>query len=292
MKSYLLLVAVCAIAYHAASQNIGIGTSDPISRLQVSAAATDIINIENTNELNVGVTSGLLFTDGLQGANNYKYAGAIRTIGINTTEARMGLFTYASSSPGGLLERITILDNGKVGINNTNPLYSLSVTGNCYVTTYMGIGTTPSASYSLSVSGASRFYNDLRIDGVLNPNNALSIGNSVAVEGSLSVLNGYGIVRNVSSTQMKIKIVSAGFNATNLGAGATLTSGYLGFGENFASVSVFVGNLTTGTGDYGKILIVPIDIDTSLDRCRFQITNVASSAVTFTGSWQFLLVGY
>lgn len=283
-----ILFGICTLTN---AQNVGIGTSTPVSIFHAATNVNHVFTAENTNSLSLGITTGINFAAGINSANNYKYTGAIRTIGTSTTDARLGLFTYTGNNPAGLIERLTILDNGNVGIGNINPLYNLSVSGSGYFTTYVGIQTPPNVSYSLSVSGAARYYSDLRVDGILNPNNALAIGNNTTIEGTLTVQNGKGIVRSVSSTQMKIKRTGVGFAGTNLGAGATIESGYLNFGEDYTAVTVLVGQAYNGTGDYAKVFVVPFEVDEVNDRCRFKVTNVASSAITFDADWEIVLIG-
>jgi hypothetical protein len=197
-----------------------------------------------------------------------------------------GIFMIAEAQSG-----MTILNNGHVGIGNTNPLYDLSVTGNGYFSTYLGVHTPPNSSYSLSVAGPARYFNDIRVDGVLNPTSALNIGTNVAVGGLLTVSNGKGIVRSTSSSQMKIKRITISLSATSFGAGSTFDSGYLYFGEDFSSVSVTVGQAFNGTGDWAKVLLVPFEVDETNDRCRFKVTNVAGSSITFDSDWEIVLIG-
>jgi hypothetical protein len=63
------------------------------------------------------------------------YTGAIKTIGISTNAARLGLFTYAASSPNLLLERLSITDDGNVGIGTTTPHSKLEITQPATATT-------------------------------------------------------------------------------------------------------------------------------------------------------------
>jgi hypothetical protein len=291
MKQLLIFFMTIGMAKLAMAQNTGIGTSTPVSALHTATSVSNVLTLENTNPLVLGITSGLNFAAGINSVNSYKYIGAIRAIGTSTSEGRLGLFTFASNTPNGLAERITILNNGNVGINNTNPQYDLSVNGSGYFTNYVGIQTAPSSSYALSVSGSARYYGDLRVDGVLNPNNTLDIGNNTTIEGTLTVENGKGIVRSFSSTQMKIKRAAVGLSAVNLGAGASIESGYLNFGDDFTAVTVIVGQPYNSTGDYFKVLLVPFDVDVVNDRCRFKLTNVANSAITFDSDWDIMLIG-
>jgi hypothetical protein len=90
---------------------------------------------------------------------------------------------------------------------------------------------------------------------------------------------------------MKIKRMTVGFSATNLGAGATIESGFLNFAEDFTAVTVIMGQAYNSTGDWSKILVVPFEVDETNDRCRFVITNVSSSAVTFSSSYEVIAIG-
>jgi hypothetical protein len=55
---------------------------------------------------------------------NY-YTGGIGTVGTTGTTGRLGFYTNTSSDNNVLIERMTILHNGFVGIANNNPLYML-----------------------------------------------------------------------------------------------------------------------------------------------------------------------
>lgn len=291
MKYLVVLFIMIGLSGLLSAQNVGIGTTSPVSALHTASGGNHVLTIENAASLDIGITTGLNFSAGINSANSIKYTGAIRTIGTSTAEARLGFFTYASNSPSGLFERLSILDNGNVGINSTNPQYDLTVGGTGYFTSYVGIQTLPNSSYALSVSGPARYYDDLRVDGILNPNNTLAIGNNTTVEGTLTVENGKGIVRSTTSTQMKIKRAGVGLSATNLAAGATIDSGFLNFNENFTNVSVVMGQVYNGTGDYGKVFIVPFEVDETNDRCRFKVTNVSGSPITFDADWEVVLIG-
>ncbi len=265
-RIYFILV-ILTIVRCLQAQNVGINTNTPVMPFHVASSNEDLTVFENTTPLNNAVQSNLYFANGLNGPNPIKYTGAIKTIGSGDSYARLGLFTYASQLPSDLIERLSILDNGNVGIGTINPLYKLEV------------------------NGPVRFQNDLQINGSLNPGNVLTIGNNTTIGGTLTVASGKGIVRSTSSTQMKIKRISIGISATNFGAGSTLTNGILGFGEDFASVTVTVGQGFNGTGDWAKVLIVPCNVDNVANTCQFKITNVSNASIDFTGNWEVVLTG-
>ena len=74
-----------------------------------------LLTLWNRDNLEENVENSIIFRD-----SEY-FTGAIKTIGTSDHEARLGLFSSAASSEDGLKERLTILNNGKVGIGNSTP---------------------------------------------------------------------------------------------------------------------------------------------------------------------------
>ena len=104
--------------------NVGIGTISPLMKLHVVKADSAVALLENTQTLNTNVSNALYFKTG---NGLLPYTGALKTIGEGTGAARLGLFTYASFGANGLLERLSIADNGNTGIGTTLPLMNLHV---------------------------------------------------------------------------------------------------------------------------------------------------------------------
>lgn len=100
------------------SGDVGIGISLPKMQLHVVSTDSAVALLENSQSLNTNVGNALYFKTG---SGSFPYTGAIKTTGEGTTTARLGLFTYASTSPNQLLERLSISDNGNVGIGTTVP---------------------------------------------------------------------------------------------------------------------------------------------------------------------------
>jgi hypothetical protein len=112
--------------------NVGIGTDSPPNLLTVdtNAAATtsDSISVRNRGISATGHTVGLRFQ------YNAAVPSAIRTVNtdISSGAGRLGLFTSPDGTAGNLVERLSILSNGFVGIGNagTNPGNPLHVNHN------------------------------------------------------------------------------------------------------------------------------------------------------------------
>jgi hypothetical protein len=108
----------------AVAQNIGAGTASPTMKLHVSSPAdTALLLLDNNTALANARNAGLYFKTG-----SY-YTGAVKTIGTGVNVARLGFFTFADINQNQLRERMTILDNGNVGIGTNNPNALLEING-------------------------------------------------------------------------------------------------------------------------------------------------------------------
>ncbi|UAY53465.1 hypothetical protein [Ferruginibacter albus] len=110
-----------------AAQNVGVGTTTPPVKLTVQdASASNLLLLSNFNAMNTNVRSTLLF-----GGPDY-VSGQIGTIGTSNVTARLGFLTGYSVTGvvNNFVERLSILNNGYIGINQTNPQYLLDVNGN------------------------------------------------------------------------------------------------------------------------------------------------------------------
>jgi hypothetical protein len=127
MKKILILCSLGLTGGYLPAQNIGLGTAIPLMKLHVAKADSAVALLENTQTLGAGVNTALYFKTGNAG---FPYTGAVKTIGEGPAAARLGFFTYTSTSPNQLLERLSITDVGNIGINNTQPQTNLHINPN------------------------------------------------------------------------------------------------------------------------------------------------------------------
>lgn len=119
---FLLMMSLVPVG-ETKAQDVGIGTLSPDHTLHVAANTSTLFKLDNTSALSTGVMSEMYFKTGTH------YTGALKTIGNGTVTARLGLFTYAVTNPTALLERMSIMDNGNVGIGTNSPGFLLDVNG-------------------------------------------------------------------------------------------------------------------------------------------------------------------
>lgn len=116
----------------------------------------------------------------------------------------MGLFAGSQNSPG-YLERLTISNDGFVGIGDTTPSYRLDVNGTGRFTNYLSVEST---SY---LYGTIYGYANAYIDGLLDVDANIEAGSDVNVVGEVTVSNGQGIVKSNSATQLRMEFSSGAF---------------------------------------------------------------------------------
>src|SRR5258706_758764 len=107
MKTLALILAMITIQLTA------------IAKVRIETAGSPDFQLSNTTGLNTDVSSRLFFKSGTF------YTGGMGTIGTGTITARLSFLTQAALDQNNLIERMSILNNGFVGIANNNPLYPL-----------------------------------------------------------------------------------------------------------------------------------------------------------------------
>lgn len=125
MCKTLALTTIClAFSALVVAQNVGVGNTSPGMKLHVSSPAdTALLLLDNNAALANNKNAGLYFKTG-----NY-FTGALKAIGTGVNVARLAFFTFADINQNQLRERMSILDNGNVGIGTTAPNALLEVNG-------------------------------------------------------------------------------------------------------------------------------------------------------------------
>lgn len=193
------------------------------------------------------------------------------------------------------------------GIGNVLPSYDLHA-GVGYFITRVGIGTIPNSTYALDVGPSSvRFQGAFRFDGIVNPNNALTIGNNGTVDGALIVTGNAdvsggldvtgsirvnankGIVRSHNGTQVKIVRTTITLSGS-LSAGGSVDSGEFAYEAFGGTPQVYVGNMVNATiGNWARLVIMPFDVDTN--SCKFRVFNHSQTSVSVEVTYSLLIVG-
>lgn len=213
----------------AGAQNIGIGTNSPLMKLHISSGEAGGLLIENTQTLNTEVNNSLVFKIG---DGQYKYTGAIKTIGQGANAARIGFFTYAAFTAEELLERMSITDAGNVGIGLINPTNKLSVQGNANITGSLGLGTIiPASSALLDLSSTTKGFLPPRMDSAARNAIAAPVAGLIlwctncGPSGSLQIHNGsaWMAIGSVNSTPQKPSIVTT--NVTGVTGSSAVSGG-------------------------------------------------------------------
>ena len=140
-------------------------------------------------------------------------------------------------------------------------------------------------------SGGMKFRTFRAGDAFIFRNSENSTLATIEETGDITVKNGKGIVRSADATQLKIIRTAVVLTGNSLAAGGSLTSGDL-FYEPFSGIpTVTVGQIddASATGDWYKVLIVPIQV--ASNKCKLRIYNTSSATISFNATWNFLIVG-
>ncbi|MDB5245384.1 MAG: hypothetical protein JWN90_489 [Parcubacteria group bacterium] len=247
--------------------NVGIGSSSPLSTLSVTGSGT-------TNPFTIASSSGLaVFTVDSSGnttiANTLTSAGAINAQnGVALSLGRQISWGNATNIVGGTgndgairfntnsLERLTILQNGNVGIGSTTPLSTLSVTGTGTTNPFTVASSSGNAMFSINSSGAALFNNQAGSLGTV----LQSFGAGAAPQWVSTTTLGFASSTSVGSANQVAYYNSSGvlggtsgfsFDGTNLGVGGTITSTgqHISFGGTAAANNpsyTFASDLSTG----------------------------------------------
>lgn len=151
---------------------INLGAISPSGRVDMGSTDGNNLVLRNLNSLVSSNNNNMYFKNG-----NY-WTGRISAMGTSTTEANLSFFTGASTSFSGLTERMTILNNGNVGIGTTNPTSKFQVIGNAAVN---GITT---------LNGNTTVNGTTALNGSTTINANMSVIGNTSMTGNLQISNG------------------------------------------------------------------------------------------------------
>lgn len=110
------------------SGKVGIGTTNPGANLEVSGTyaatvAAPLFEVTNATAQGSNVLSEIGFKAGA------RWMALIKAYGVDANNANLSFWTYSNATRSNLVERMTILDGGNVGIGITTPTSTLHVQG-------------------------------------------------------------------------------------------------------------------------------------------------------------------
>ncbi len=116
MKSLKLLstIIILILCNNVFAQNVGVGQLTPSMKLEVKSSDSAVLLLNNETTTGTDIKNSIFFKTGAL------FSGGLATIGASGYY-RMGLYTYGSNTPSGLLERLSITDAGNVGLGVINP---------------------------------------------------------------------------------------------------------------------------------------------------------------------------
>jgi hypothetical protein len=299
MKKIVILSSLLFVSQIIFAQNVGIGIANPLAPFSVNGGI--MVDQNNTNQ--GFLNEGALYFGG------DKTTGIVRSF-LTGSAGRNGLGFFTKGA-----RRMTIDSTGQVGIGTINPLQTLHVSGNSYLNGYVGIGSStpdyafenlygynymfyglgvgalPNSTYLLDVgatgSGA-RFKGDVKI------NSDLTVDNTAAIGGSLTVNNGKGVAYNPSSaTNLKIvPFTTAEFFAV-LGPHAISAEGSIGLPGGFTSApTVLVGDINVTGGSLGALYMVDLQLyGCTASSCKARLVNKSAGSVNYSITWNCVAIG-
>lgn len=162
----------------ATSGSVGIGTTSPQTNLDVrgNALISGTLTTSNLNVLGANtVINGLETVSSNVTVNNIAGFGPALKITQTGTGANYPIADFYDNDVSTTIPALRIADGGYVGIGTATPLNPLHVVGNALVTGtltqtgHVGIGTVPSNTYSLDVSGG------VNVSGTITTGNSCSL---------------------------------------------------------------------------------------------------------------------
>ena len=253
-SSNLLTVGVNYLTVNASTNNVGIGVSNPTVTLDInnpnSAVWLPVMNMFATS--NTGGGNATEYRVGV--ANSTGNSAEIRYVyqGSNNSSNRIDY-----SMNGNANAAISYNNNLNVGINNQSPGYTLDITGQEHLSSFLYLDSAISLQNNQAVGwGGNPYSNTVGVSGYSSNSTGDNVVISAYNKGQLDVQgNGGTDIGTYANYPYKVPPANGMAIAGNLGIGTWVTNGTLDV-EGTLSTAVFNGNIGIGSFSPGDRLDV------------------------------------
>ena len=282
--------------------NVGIGTTSPGAKLDVSDGTIYSIKLSNSAAYNSGINNGIVFNGKYTSGGNVTDMASVRGGKENTADGNFGgKLTFHTRQNGGVdTERMRIDDIGRVGIGTDDPIYTLdvvstgdgllSLTGGTKPAMIFKVGTAvvggiqAQANTSLNVSAYGTSSLNLQTAGTTPRLTILTGGNvGIGIETPGSLLEIEGATNSSTSNLLRLSRASQGSAPEKVAGFYSGTSGERGY----ITVSNFATAYNTSSDYRLKENIKPIEDSVerlmSLKPCNFNFISEEEDKIVMDG---------
>jgi hypothetical protein len=271
------------------SGNVAIGFSTAYKPFEVKSNANDFVSVGVVDGLNQFQYSGIQF--GYREANNDYRKSAIvfqrnEIGGVADASGRIHILNVNTGNAGRSADlrdaKLTISNNGNIGINDTTPSFNLDITGTLNATGATTLGSTLAVTGNITEAGNNVLTNldtaslSTRIDARLNKSDTAAMLNPYwragKFSGTLPIANGGTGAESASVARTTLGVDYTFYSTTT---GATVV-----FSSNRVSLVI------TGTG-----LTTTINLTTATNGRQYMIKNLSNATVISSASNVIPLAG-